>query len=861
MDAIDPARWERVKTLVAEALERAPADRLAWLDAQYAGDGALRAEVESLLGAAAAAGTFLERPAAASVSTALDAEPPVPRLGQRIGPWRITGELGHGGMGEVYEAERDDGQFEQRAALKLVRRGLDAAPVLERFLAERRILATLDHPNIARLLDGGLTPDGQPWFAMERVQGEAIDDYCRARGVPLRERIALFVKVCNAVHFAHQRLVVHRDLKPANILVDASGEPKLLDFGIARLLEPGETGTSPPTRTALRAFTPEYASPEQVRGDPVTTASDVYALGVLLHELLTGRSPYRHRDAAPHELAREICEVEPARPSSLVDAVRAAGGWTPPEPAGRLRPLLRGDLDVIVLTALRKAPERRYASAQALADDLRRHLAGLPVSARPDTWAYRTGKFVRRHALAVGATAAVAVSLVAGLVMAEREARIARAERERAEQHFDEVRKLANTMLFDVHDAIRNLPGSTAARELLVKNALEYLNALAAETGRDAELARELSAAYERVSDVQGGFRGGSLGDTAGGLESARRSLALREGLLAASPDDPVLLRDTARVHTKIGDLLMRLGQVDEAVQHSRRTLGLAERLTVLRPQDPETRRLSINAHGDLGSNLAEAGRWAEALPHLHQAEEVAQALAAAEPGDPVQARVLALVRDRLATALTEGAGQHAEAAAAYRRALAAIEAPVERDPSSLELRSVTARIRLGLGQALERLGDHRGARAQLTWAVGLLEAIAATDQGNVNVRQRLALALGASGELRLAAGERETARSELGRALELLESLPESRRSDPRTRIGEALVRLRLADALYGAGQSGASARAMACELLRSAFATLEDPTVVPLLKPFEASALAGARGSGACRASSRTGEVASTS
>jgi Tol biopolymer transport system component/serine/threonine protein kinase len=394
-------RWSEVERIIDLALELAPEERSALLDRTCAGDPELRAEVEALL-AGAEAPVFFESPALAFADALIEAEVPG-RTGEFFGPYRLVRELGQGGMGLVYLAERMDGQFEQRVALKLIKRGMDSDEILHRFRAERQVLARLNHPHIARLLDGGVTADGQPWFAMEYVEGVALDRHCDEQGLGIEQRLAIFRKVCEAVQHAHESLVVHRDLKPSNILVTPAGEIKLLDFGIAKALTAPEGDTL--TRTGDRLMTPEYAAPEQVRGDPVTTATDVYALGAILYLLLTGRQAHQIAGRTAAERDQVICEVQPQPPSAAVrGTVR-----------DRLRQRLAGDLDTIVLMALRKEPARRYPSVKALLDDLERHRTGLPVHARRDSPAYRTRKFFGRRRTPIGVAALVCLALAAGL--------------------------------------------------------------------------------------------------------------------------------------------------------------------------------------------------------------------------------------------------------------------------------------------------------------------------------------------------------------------------------------------------------------------------------------------------------------
>jgi Tol biopolymer transport system component/serine/threonine protein kinase len=394
-----PDRWERIETLLDAVLDLPPAERRPFLERACPDDSVLRSEVLEILEAGEEPAPLLDRPAArvATVVAAITGERPVP-MPERVGPYRIERVIGEGGMGTVFLAHRDDGHFDQRVALKLVRRGPHLeARVVRRFREERQILAALSHPGIARLLDGGIAEDGLPFFAMEYVEGEAITNYCDRRSLGIEERLSLVVQVCDALAHAHEKQIVHRDIKPSNILVTAEGHPRLLDFGIAKLLVPDdESPGTVLTRGSERLLTPEYASPEQIKGEPVGIATDVYCLGVLLYQLLTGQRPFRRTARTAHELERAVLEEDPTRPSEVVQR----------EP---LRRQLRGDLDAIVLTAMNKEPERRYGGAAELAADVRRHLEGRPVIARSASPAYRIRRWVRRHRVAVRSAAAGAV--------------------------------------------------------------------------------------------------------------------------------------------------------------------------------------------------------------------------------------------------------------------------------------------------------------------------------------------------------------------------------------------------------------------------------------------------------------------
>ena len=560
---MNSGRWQRTKELLDQVLQLEASHRANFLDHACADDSELRREVESLLASHEQAGTaFLAEPAAD-----LSARPqprPQPLQGRRIGVYQVVEEIGRGGMGEVYRAVRADGQYTKEVAIKLVRGGLDSRSVQERFLNERQILASLDHPNIARLLDGGTTDDGVPYLVMELIDGKPVDQYCDGQRLGITQRMQLFRQICAAVQFAHQRLVIHRDIKPSNILVTKEGVPKLLDFGIAKLVEP-QQGTQ---ITMTQAMTPEYASPEQIKGESITTATDVYSLGVVLYQLLTGHSPYPGDTSSPLKLARAVCDTDPKPPSAMIAAGEADDGnqaqADTPSLASRLgekgetklHRRLAGDVDNIVLMALRKEPARRYASVEQFTEDIRRHLEGLPVLATKGSWSYRARKFVVRNKAAAAGTAAAILALAVGLALALREAKIARQQAEiarvqkaRAEKRFDDVRQLSDSLIFEVHDAIQNLPGATPARKLLLDRALEYLDSVSKDAAGDPDLQRELAWGYQRIAVVQGNNSESNLGDPDAAIASDRKSLALFEAVAKANPDNTIDQLNVAMMH------------------------------------------------------------------------------------------------------------------------------------------------------------------------------------------------------------------------------------------------------------------------------------------------------------------------
>ena len=425
-------------------------------------------------------------------------------------------------MGIVWEAERADGQYEQRAAVKLLPASLLSGSDIRRFREERQILARLTHPGIAGLLDGGTLEDGSPFLVMEYIEGCALDSWCESRHCGLRERLELFLSVCTAVEYAHRHLVVHRDLKPTNILVTPEGTPTLLDFGIARLIDGDRRDTD---STKLR-LTPAYASPEQLRGEAVTTASDIFSLGVLLYVLLTGRKPHA-TGADMVETLRAICEEDPPRPSSV---------------AGANARHLRGEVDAITLQALRTDPEERYHSVRALADDVRACMEGRPVSAVPPGWWRRSTKFIRRNKTQSAAAALAIVSLVAGTGVSLWQAGVAQHQRERAENRFRDVQKFSRSVLFELHEAIRDLPGSTPARNLLLDRATEFLDNLAKDSASDAGLQVELAEGYRRLGHVQGSTFSDNIGRRDAAIGSFRKAVRLGEQAPANADAGIVLL-------------------------------------------------------------------------------------------------------------------------------------------------------------------------------------------------------------------------------------------------------------------------------------------------------------------------------
>ncbi len=608
-----PERLRRLRELFDRAIELASPEREAWLATATGADAGLRHDVEALLASAESTISPLDR---------ADAAPRGPSLaGQRLGRYDIIRPVGAGGMGAVYEAIRADDQYRQRVALKVVQRGADVDGVSARFLRERQILATLAHPNIATLIDGGVAPDGRPYLVMEFVEGEPITGWCDTRKLSLRERLVLFQQVCAAVQHAHRNLVVHRDLKPGNILVTADGAVKLLDFGIAKLLGDASAGEDQPlTRGGARLLTPEYASPEQLRGMALTTTSDVYELGVVLFELLAGRRPHVAAGRSLAEFEREVLESEPPRPGAVVtEAAAAARGERGAE---RLRQRLHGDLDQIVLKALRKDPQHRYASVEALAEDLRRYLVGLPVTAQRDWFGYRARKFARRNRAALVAATLVIASLGAGVIATALQARRARAaqlESDRVSGFLREilasvkpqtggrdvpVSELLDSAASQVTRRLADDPESRAAIESVIGNSYAAL-------GRLDEADRHLQAAMADVARSHGPGSPAMVGATVAWaanlltIGQLQRADSVLHGALALAdriglPDDTV----RATLYNQLGIAEHGLGHLPDAEHYQRLALTLRRRAL------GERNDLVARSMNDLAVALGEQGKW-----------------------------------------------------------------------------------------------------------------------------------------------------------------------------------------------------------------------------------------------------------
>jgi serine/threonine protein kinase len=727
--------WQSLEPLLTEGMEKDGEVRESWLrDLEQT-----HAALVPLLR------TMLQAHDRAERSSELETVPhlaPPPRdhsavsASMRIGPFRMLRLLGRGGMGEVWLAEQVDGRVERQVALKLPTVHQHSEVWRERFRRERDILAKLAHPNIAKLYDAGVSDEegsrGQPYLAMEYVEGEALGDYAALHRLSIPARLALFRQILAAVSHAHRHLVVHRDLKPANILIDRSGQVKLLDFGIAKLIDDefAENAAAALTQLGSRLMTIRYAAPEQVAAGTISTVTDVYALGVILHELLTGTSPYRAVRDGRGLTETVLLAEQPTLPSLLASAAGERG-------LGSTKALFRvlsGDLDAIILKALRRDPADRYATVEQFDEDIARYLDQRPVKARTGTWRYLAGRFVARHKLPIATGAAVLVTMVAGLVMVELERRVAVTERERAERHFASVRSLANTFMFDVHGELENLAGSLKARQKLVGTALQYLDSLADEASQDTKLALEVATAYRKLAEIKGDGRGANLGEVRSARENATRAAALLETVERRDPENIEVLREHRVLALLLGRLALESGDAT-GVDQSRKAAELAGHIVSLPGAKLDDRR-------SLGATLAEYGgilavvknEHAAGADQLARAIEQLEAVTAESPGDLRARADLAYAYERAATIeeLTGQPQQLARAITLFEKSIAATEWLTKQEPANLlHTQKLVSRYN-NAAQAALKAGDVRGARAKAASALLLLEKLYAADKTNV---------------------------------------------------------------------------------------------------------------------------------
>ncbi len=801
-EVLSPERWRRVESIFHALLEAPESERTARLDSECAGDDLILAGVQDLLVA------FDEEKRFQS-GAAQEKKPG--RLGEIIDGYRLDEEIGQGGMGAVYLAHRADGEFEQQVALKLVSPHLRTQFFTERFRVERRILAGLNHPNIPRLLGGGVSSAGDPYLAMEYVAGKPIDRYCDERLLAIPDRIRLFLQVCSTVEYAHRNLVVHRDLKPANLLVTSEGTPRLLDFGASRLLL--NSANDHPT-TRFHPMTLRYASPEQLRGEPVSTSMDVYSLGVMLYELLAGAWPFGDPNSPLAGLERAVRHVEPGMPRSLItdEAARRRS-----VSRAKLAAILGGDLSAVLLKAIDADPRRRYTSVEQLSGDLRRWLAGQPVLAREQTLLYRGARYVQRHRWRLAGGVLLLAVLGFFMLVALREYR-------REQRRMVQVRNLSQSLLSEILNEVGKLPGSMKARLLIVDRARRNLDQLLPEAPNDPDLRRMLAASYLQLGDIQGKPFTVSVGDAAGAIESYRKADALAT---RAGPADWEMLAVLVRARRTMAQIEARAGRYSEAVTLLRSALDPAKRVWHSAPANSlvdgrPAAAVYAETSDALGyTMLKSVERTPGDLPQLRRAQaelentvHIAEQLQAAHPGMPnlvgPSSQHLGFVLEALGNA-TGDMQYFRDSVAAHRRAAESVCSGFRKDGTPQTQRNCAD----GLGElswALHRAGEGPAAVEAAGQALTLMAPVSKAEPDSVEAQQDLVDAYLHLGAAENTAGSFGEAIAHLRTAESLLRPLLRDAGDDPLEAQGlYAHIERELGEALLAAKDFNAAGEALA--------------------------------------------------
>ena len=781
--------YQKVKDVFVAALDVAPEKRRAFLKT-YGADAKLLAEVESLLQAREEAGGFLNDISAADTVRSF-ADTNGKYIGRKIGNYRIEKEIGRGGMGIVFLATRED--FRQQAAVKLIKRGMDSEAILNRFCREREILAALNHPFIARLTDGGTTSDDAPFFVMEYVEGVPVDEFCRRENSSEKATLELFRKICEAVAFAHQKLIIHRDLKPSNILVTADGTPKLLDFGIAKLLDSTDANE---TQTNQRALTPAYASPEQINGKPIDTTSDVYSLGKILAQLLGMRTVE--------------CGVRNEDSKSLSENANVISRQQKNIPHSAFRTPHSKDLQNILAMALREDSARRYGSVEKFSEDLRRYLAGLPVSARKDTFSYRTAKFIQRKSYSIALAALFVLTLLGGIITTFWQAREAQRERAIAERRFDNLRKMSDSFTKDIHGAIENLPGSLPARQMLMRRAVEQLDALAAESDDNPALQDELAQAYfnsAQLPDMLLAEKDLTLkkqigiyqklsaadpenihyqeqaalgyialsditkvrGSVAGAFDLEQTGIALLEEIAKNDPADASHLVNLAAAYQDLSTLYVFKGDLDNAVRTTLRESETIEQIRKLNPAEPSLKYLSDVVRLRTGVEQMLEGDLNTAIETINPLLADYETAHLKTPNDTGIRYFLWIINRRLAETYEKNGDP--KAAEHYRKALFIIENLAAESPKDYGYHRNSAATNILYGKMLVRRKQYSEAAALFRRAVESSERVLENDADNAESKIDLARANGYLGNALNLTGKKEEGVKYLKEAVALFET------------------------------------------------------------------------------------------
>ena len=789
-------QWEKIENYFHEALKLTHEQRDSFLRNLSGENPDLAATVKQLLDSHFESGLFLEHPVFDDIISFPD---------ERVGSWKIIRQIGKGGMSTVYLAERADGSFSRRVAIKFLHGFAPGQELFNRMRAEQKILASLDHPHICRLLDAGVHSNGRPYFIMEYIDGQSIDKWCEDQNLSIEQRLELFIQVCEAVSYAHQRLIVHRDIKPSNILVDKKGTVKLLDFGIAKIVQSNDQDR-PVTKTGVDIMTPEYASPEQFQNQPITTATDVYALGQLLYLMLTDTLPYDFEDKSSFEIGKIVTESIPEKPSGKVLGVHSATGQSSSFEGLSTRQVarkLRGDLDNIILKALRKDHERRYQSAEQLKNDILNYIQDKPVSARRESFAYVSKKFFTRHKTSVIATGFAALMLMGLTLFSVWQADVAESQKEIAEQRAENIRGMANSLIFDLHDSVVNLPGSTPIRESIVAEAVNYLDQLAKTENAENKDLLDLAVAYQKIGDVQGNPTNSNLGRPSDALESYQKGLGFVQTVLNSEPDHIRGRELLATIYEKTADVQGELGNLSKAHASMLNSMEIYKNLSEEFPGNRYRQfsyTISLIKLGDLtgNPNFSNLGEREEALRIYQSAEMVLLPIFNDQPDNVDYLKYMGILYERIG-AVYESEQYIEEAIWSFEESMKLRQRLLERAPFNTEYLRESAISHEKMADVHKNQNQLKESLYHYTEAHALFTRLADSDPENSLAQRSLAISYIHLGDLfyhpdQPNFNDKSESRKKFDQSMKILTNLNKDNVSDTRVDFLIGLVERRLA-------------------------------------------------------------------